>query len=410
MTSRPSPRSERRTAAVAMWWRGRAVPVVCTVLVGVLTVTACSGSDTSAAAPPGTEFNPPFVEPVEPTATPSATPDPATPEPESADPETPEPVVASVVDRADPATFDHDQVRPVNVEVIGTEGYLGVELTRIQFPSQDGGMATGVMALPADPATDVGILWAHGLPGNARDSFDPMAVFACAGATSIVVNAPYARPAASRPDGAVTNGDQPVTFSPTDRDEQIQLIRDMRRAIDVLQDRGAERIGFGGISYGAAIGAALIGVDDRVEAANLTLGNSGLVERFTDEDGTPSFHLDDLTAEEIETWMQALLPIEPARFIGDSGATILFMNGLDDSIIPRAEAERFHAAAPRGEVRWMDVGHDVPFADFLWHNRWLGTPLGMDTERLDACAEQVFPDRWAEVPGAVVTPAPLRDP
>lgn len=37
----------------------------------------------------------------------------------------------------------------------------------------------------------------------------------------------------------------------------------MRRAIDVLQDRGAQRIGFGGISYGAAIGAALIGVDDR---------------------------------------------------------------------------------------------------------------------------------------------------
>jgi predicted esterase len=377
MTSRPPSSDTRPTAAVTTRLGGRAARGVCVALLGVLTMTACSGGDSSTAAPPATEE--------EPSATQSATPEPGTPTATEA---------GDMVDRADPATFDHDQVRPVDLEEVGPDASAPVEMIRIQFPSQDGGMATGFLAPPAEPASDAGILWAHGLPGDGRDSWAPMAVFACAGVTSITVNAPYARPTTSRPDGAVTNGARPLTYSPTDRDEQIQLIRDMRRAIDVLQDRGIDRIGFGGISYGAAMGAALIGVDDRIEAAKLTLGNGGLVDRFTDEDGAPIEDLDDLTAGEFDTWVEAMLPIEPARFVGDSSADIVFLNGRNDPIIPLEEAERFHAAAPAGEVRWMNDGHDVSYADFLWHNRWLGTRLGIDAERLDACAEELFPGGW----------------
>ncbi len=28
------------------------------------------------------------------------------------------------------------------------------------------------------------------------------------------------------------------------------------------------------------------------------------------------------------------------------------------------------------EVYWMDAGHDFPFSDFGFHNRWLGTHFG----------------------------------
>jgi uncharacterized protein len=392
MRSRPTPSNEHPATDVALRSRRRAVQFLCIALVGSVTMTACDGSGNSTGAPSATEADPP--------ATGSATPErmpPATGSP-------PAPEAAILDERADPATFDHEQVRPVDVEEVDSGGPLPEELTRIQFPSQDGGMATGYIAPPADPVTDVGILWAHamhssemnwpGVPWDGQDSFAPMAIFACAGATSIIVNAPYTRPTTLRPDGAITSLSQPLTYTPTDRDEQIQLIRDMRRAIDVLQDLGAERIGFGGISYGATIGAALIGVDDRIEAAILSLGNSGLVERHTDENGDPTHNLDDLTDEEVETWLQAMLPIEPARFIGDSGAAILFLNGRNDPIIPMAEAERFHAAAPSGEVRWTSVGHDVSFEDLLFHNSWLGTNLGLDIERLDTCTEQLFPGGW----------------
>jgi dienelactone hydrolase len=392
MGFRPTPSNERLATDVALRSRGRAVQFLCVALVGTVTLTACSGSDTTTAAPSATEADPQAMG--------SATPDRVPP----ATGTSPPPEAAIMVERADPATFAYDQRRPVDVEEIDSGGPLPAEMMRIQFPSQDGGMATGYIAPPADPVEDVGILWAHamqssemnwpGVPWDGQDSFAPMAIFACAGATSIIVNAPYTRPTTLRPDGAVTSVAQPLTYSPTDRDEQIQLIRDMRRAIDVLQDRGAERIGFGGISYGATIGAALIGVDDRIEAAILSLGNSGLVERHIDENGDPTHHLDDLTDEEVETWVQAMLPIEPARFIGDSGAAILFLNGRNDPIIPTAEAERFHAAAPSGDVRWTNVGHDVSFEDLLFHNSWLGTNLGLDTERLDACTEELFPGGW----------------
>jgi dienelactone hydrolase len=388
MRSRPTPSYRRPATALALGSRGRAGQVLCLALVGAVMMTACSGDDTSPAATSASE------------AEGSATPNPVPP----ATATTPTPETAIVDERADPATFDHDQVRPVDVEEIGTGGPLPPGMNRIQFPSQDGGTATGYMAPATDPVTGVGILWAHGMqssemnwpgvPWDGQDSFAPMAIFACAGATSIIVNAPYTRPATLRPDGAVTSMSQPLTYSPTDRVEQIQLIRDMRRAIDVLEDRGAERIGFGGISYGATIGAALIGVDDRIEAAILSLGNSGLVERHTDENGDPTHHLDGLTDEEVEAWVQAMLPLEPARFIGDSGAEILFLNGRNDPIIPTAEAERFHAAAPSGEVRWTNAGHDVAFDDLLFHNTWLGTKLGLDLARLDACTDQLFPGGW----------------
>lgn len=64
-----------------MRWRGRVVPVLCIVLVSVLAMTACGGSDTLAAAPTATEADPPAVEQVEPTGTPSETSEPATSEP-----------------------------------------------------------------------------------------------------------------------------------------------------------------------------------------------------------------------------------------------------------------------------------------------------------------------------------------
>lgn len=75
-------------------------------------------------------------------------------------------------------------------------------------------------------------------------------------------------------------------------------------------------------------------------------------------------------------------------------ATIVFLSGRNDPLIAPAKAERFHAAAPEAEVRWMNVGHDVAYEDFLWHYRWLGEHLGMDAERLGDCAGGMFPGGW----------------
>lgn len=294
-------------------------------------------------------------------------------------------------ERADPAVFDYAARGAVDYEVTATETFRGVEIERIKFPSPVGGDATGYLAQPADDPVDVGILWAHGIPADGTESFVPMSIFACAGATSVVVDAPYARASTDR-------WDSEILFTPEDRDEQIQLVIDMRRATDLLVELGSESLGFEGMSYGAAIGGQLLGIDDRFEAAVFLLGNGGLVDRFTDDSGAPAWPLTDYPDHAIRAWFDAMLPIEPIRFVGDSTAAILFMNGADDPLIPPAEAERYHAAGPPdSEVYWMESAHDIPFEDVDVHNNWLGEHLGMDPERLATCTDGLFPNGWSDL-------------
>lgn len=294
--------------------------------------------------------------------------------------------------RADRSIFDYEPVRPVEYEVVSTTAFRGVDIDRIKFESALGGLAYGYLSLPVgEPALGAAVLWAHGAPSDGKDSYPPMAIFACAGATSIVVDAPYARPGANRSGEA-------FLFTSQDRDEQVQLVIDMRRAIDLLTDLGGERFGFGGISYGSAIGGLLIGVDHRIDVAVLLLGNAGLVERFTDEAGDPIWPLTDLEPAEVAEWVAAMLPIEPGRYVGDTRADVLFMNGREDPLVPPVEAERYHAMGPEGsELYWMDDAHDIPFADMFLHNRFIGDRIGIDPDRLDRCTEDLFPNGWDDL-------------
>lgn len=378
---------------------GRTHRFVVAITIGATVLAACGGDDDTGAppevttaevvpAPPATAV-PSSIEPASTTArettivtstTVQATTVPATTVP-----------TTTVPERADPSIFDYEAVRPVEFEVISTTTFRGVDIDRIQFDSPLGGEAYGYLSRPVgEPVQGAAVLWAHGAPSDGRDSHVPMAIFACAGATSVVVDAPYTRPVLRSRDGFM--------FTSQDRDEQIQLVVDMRRALDLLADLGGERFGFGGISYGSAIGGQLIGIDDRIEAAVLLLGNAGLVERFTDEGGNPIGPLRDLEPAAVDAWKAAMLPIEPGRFVGDTRADVLFMNGTQDDLVPPVEAERYHALGPPGaELYWMDVAHDIPFADMFLHNRFIGDRIGMDPERLDACTNELFPNGWDDL-------------
>jgi pimeloyl-ACP methyl ester carboxylesterase len=353
-------------------------------------VAGCGGGDDDDIAAPPASTAAAEVS-IAPDTTAAATTVPATTVPAMTAPVTTAPAT-TVPERADPSIFDYEQVRPVEFEVVSTTTFRGVDIDRIKFESPLGGLAYGHLSRPVgEPAPGAAVLWAHGAPSDGKDSYPPMAIFACAGATSIVVDAPYARPGANRSGEA-------FLFTSQDRDEQIQLVVDMRRALDLLADLGGERFGFGGISYGSAIGGQLIGVDDRVEAAVLLLGNSGIVERFTDEDGQPIWPLTDLEPEEVDEWIAAMLPIEPGRFVGDTSADVLFMSGTRDPLIPAVEAERYHSLGPPGaELYWMDEAHDIPFDDMFLHNRFIGDRIGVDPQRLDACTDDLFPNGWDDL-------------
>lgn len=273
--------------------------------------------------------------------------------------------------------FAYEQ-EAVDVTDVGTVEEQGHEIRDVTYPSPHGGEVTAYIAEPDEPS-DVGILMTPGIPEKRHQYLDPISRFACAGATAMVVDAPWART-------EDRGGDTAMTFTPQDHDEQVQLVVDLRRAVDVLTDAGAERIGFDAISYGAGVGALLAGVEDRIDAFALLSGGMGPVDRFVSKDGNAVYPLTSKSPAEQRTWVEAMEPIEPEHFIGDATAPILFVAGREDTIAEPHEVEAMHEAAPdTAELWWYDAGHELSREAFTEHLDWLAEQVGLDQDRVDEC-------------------------
>ena len=184
--------------------------------------------------------------------------------------------------------------------------------------------------------------------------------------------APWARPDGPR--------DEIVTFTRKDRDEQVQLMLDLRRGLDLLLELGTvdpDRLGYVGGSYGGAMGGLLAGIEPRLAALALMVGDGGLVAHFTGaEDPAPE------DPERFAAWRSFMDPIEPIRFVGRSSAPLLFQNGRTDQLVPEADAAQYHAAAPESRtVIWYDGGHGITGTMLADQAEWMAGHLGIDPDR-----------------------------
>src|SRR3712207_1220801 len=143
--------------------------------------------------------------------------------------------------------FAYDVNAPLNLQTVVESTNHGVEVSALSVNSPDGGSVTGLLFDPVTRSSlRPGIVLMHGMPGNASVMAALGRLLAAHGAVVIAIDAPFARRAGP-----------PVRFSTQDRAEQIQLIKDLQRAVDVLRARAnvdAERIAYLGISYGGAMG------------------------------------------------------------------------------------------------------------------------------------------------------------
>ncbi len=174
---------------------------------------------------------------------------------------------------------------------------------------------------------------------------------------------------------------EPVRLSVADRAEQIQLIKDLQRAVDVLRSRvnvDDARIAYVGISYGGAMGALFVGIERRLEAAALVVGDGGLVSHFTGPEDM-SF-LAGLSCATRVDWFRAMAPIEPIRFVAHASPTaLLLQSGRLDDLVPEADAEDLHAAAPAPKtVRWYSAGHGLNQQAAFDRHDWLRDQIGLD--------------------------------
>ena len=75
-----------------------------------------------------------------------------------------------------------------------------------------------------------------------------------------------------------------------------------------------------------------------------------------------------------------MAPIEPIRFIRHASPTpLLLQNGRSDDLVPAADAEGLHAAAPEPKtILWYDAGHGLNQKASLDRHDWLVEQIGLD--------------------------------
>jgi uncharacterized protein len=276
--------------------------------------------------------------------------------------------------------FDYDPASPLNLT--GDDEALpraGWDRYAIEYDSPRGGRVPSTLLAPHGDGPFPAIILQHG-SGSNRASLSLLADrYVTTGAVVLLIDAPFAR-----------RGGEFVRFVAEDRDEQIQLVMDLRRAVDLLTARDdvhADRIGFHGISYGAMIGGLLSGVEDRVAAYVLAVGDGGLVQHFAgpDDAGGP---LDQLPDDERRAWLELMEPIESIYFVRHAApAELLFHNAINDELIPRSDAERFQAAGSDPKiVQWYESTHLLPVEAECDAAAWLADRIGIDaTAYLPAC-------------------------
>lgn len=272
---------------------------------------------------------------------------------------------------ADRALFAYDAAAPLSLQKAVESTTNGVERSTISFDSPAGGSVTGLLFDPVQRSSlRPGIVLMHGAPGNALQMANQGQGLAEHGAVVIAIDAPFAR-----------RSGYFVRFTAQDRAEEIQLIKDLQRAVDVLRARpnvDATRIAYLGISYGGSMGALFVGIEKRLKAAVLVVGDGGLVSHFTSPGDVDV--IAGLSCAARVDWFRQMVPVEPIRFVAYAAPTpLLLQSGRLDDLVPVADAEALHAAAPEPRtIRWYDAGHNLNAQALIDRHEWLNAQIGLD--------------------------------
>jgi dienelactone hydrolase len=273
--------------------------------------------------------------------------------------------------------FDYDGGAPLDVRVSSSYFNGGVRISELSYGSPKGGRVPALLFVPSGGGPFAGLIVQHGAPGSKEVSAFDAEDLARLGAVVIAIDAPFAR-----------RSGEPIAFTRRDRAEQIQLIVDLRRAVDLLRARADvddDRIACLGISYGAAMGGLLAGVEHRIAAFVLMSGDGGVVQHFSgpEDRSGPLFML---SPARRKAWLAAMSPIEPLIWVKRASAPLLFLSGRRDHLVPVRDAARYYRAAPQPkEIRWYDSDHVLPSQAWCDAAHFLGRHIGIAGSKLPEC-------------------------
>jgi dienelactone hydrolase len=269
--------------------------------------------------------------------------------------------------------FDYDRDAPLDIQEDNRWHEGNATWIDFTYASPRGGPVKARLVIPDGRGPFPGIILQHGGTGRLEEMAGHADAFARYGAVAIMITDPYRRPGGWEVTPYM--GNTWPLFTARDLDIKIQLIVDQRRAIDILSARpevDPERLAYFGISFGGAMGGLLAGVEDRLVAYVLQVGDGGLVEHTSNpgEDGL-NIHFN-------EKWAALMWPTESLHFIGRAApAALLFQNALYDGHSLPHDAIRYQTAASEPKtVMWYDSGHGLPWQSVIDAAKWLQPYLG----------------------------------
>lgn len=275
-------------------------------------------------------------------------------------------------DSQDLAVFAYDPSAPLQYEQVPiTSPRPEIPLYRVWFQGPGGGQVSGMLAVPQHIGRGPAILLMHGAPSTAEAIMLGFGLdHAARGAVVLAIDAPWAR-----------RGAAPWIFTAQDSVDQVQLMKELQRAVDVLtarRDVDPARIAYVGGSYGGAMGVLFAAIETRIKAFVLFVPDGGLVAHHTEANGAPRGSFAAVPQAQRERWLSAMQPIEPIRFIGSAPARdLLIQSGRDDELVSVDDAEALHAAARQPKtVIWYQSGHALPSQAIADRLAWLAARIG----------------------------------
>lgn len=251
--------------------------------------------------------------------------------------------------------FEYDQISPLDVVEAGVEQRDGARIHDITYASPMGGRVPAYLIVPDREGRFAGLVLMHWGFGSRGSFLEEALLYARAGAVCLTIEGPFGRPIAVRD----------LSTAQRARDAYLQLIIDLRRAVDLLFSRldvSSSRIGYVGHSLGASVAGALALAERRRVRAFVLMG------------GWPELSVNETVLRRLfPNRLDLFAPFDSIRYIGHAApAELLLQFARRDEFITAPMAEQWIAAASEPKkVCWYDADHAFDLASFRDRAEWL---------------------------------------
>jgi len=247
----------------------------------------------------------------------------------------------------------------------------GILIQDVSYASPLCGKVSAYLVGSPAPKPQAGLIFGHWGEGNREEFVEEAVILARLGFVSLCLDASFRRPVEYEPQ-----------LTPPQAD--LQWILDVRRAVDLLQDRFAlssEHLGYVGHSFGASFGGVIAGIEHRIKAYVLMAGGYSATEIMR-----TSLHplivraRNAMSPEAFEAMLAAEAPYDACHYIGLAAPSHLFFQfaRLDDFVSVKDAQRYFELASAPKQITWYgNCNHELSKEARLDRVIWLCEQLGL---------------------------------